>query len=823
MFVTLTALVPADAFIPIVGQGTQTIKIGSISATTPDLAGAQAIADIALEDVNKYMLDFRYPYRFERAVEDANGTEARHLEKVQLLHSSGVHFVLGAGQNSMASSSLGYCDANDVLLLSSSSTSASLAISGDNLFRLNPSDVDLGVTLAKSVWSYGIKYVCLLQRDDSWADGIYAAFDAEWRALGGLYVSDRLKYPTAAVLFNNYLDTEEQQVGAAASLYGTSKIGMVLISRDEAVTILREAPSLPYLSSVTWFGADTTTRNQNIIDGAGFYASQVHLYGPLVALEPTDRYSDIEARYLQKTGEQMPMQAACEYDWYWIIALAVVETGSADPMTVKESLLDVADSYIGASGRCMLHESGDRSNSWYEIWGYSRDWLVVNATKEGWLDATAGEVYWDSRVKPAISITCEAEPASILGGDSLSVTGKTAPTVSNTTVKMTFWDPDDHETEETRKTNATGAFRVTLQPPVMGIWHFQASWGGDAAYRNSTSAIGWFEVQRKNTSISIAPDKATILKGDAAKVTGQLTPPLASKTIKIVYTSPDHVETIRTVQTNQTGVFTDSYSFTEVGVWFIKAQYDGDDLHLGSVSSPVNVTVVKKPTLLNILLSKTSIVEGGNVSAYGRLMPPLPSMWVELKIVKPDKSTHYETVETDAEGEYSFTLSPEKFGTWTFKAYFKGSDTYLSSSSENVTLTVTRIPITQLKVYVKDNSAKPLAGATVTSTAQPSGQATLSGTTDAQGLVAFGNVKPGSYSFLVALEGYTSRTDYVDAPEDQVTERTIVIEKVQTGIPGFPPEAVLVGLLASLIWVLVYRGRGRSQPFKTSPRAHLDA
>ena len=36
-----------------------------------------------------------------------------------------------------------------------------------------------------------------------------------------------------------------------------------------------------------------------------------------------------------------------------------------------------------------------------------------------------------------------------------------------------------------------------------------------------------------------------------------------------------------------------------------------------------------------------------------------------------------------------------------------------------------------------------------------------------------------------------------------------MLEKVPKEIPGFPPEAVLVGLLASLIWILIYREESR--------------
>ena len=49
-----------------------------------------------------------------------------------------------------------------------------------------------------------------------------------------------------------------------------------------------------------------------------------------------------------------------------------------------------------------------------------------------------------------------------------------------------------------------------------------------------------------------------------------------------------------------------------------------------------------------------------------------------------------------------------------------------------------------LKVTVKDKDGKPIVGASVSSTTQPSGQQALSGTTGSDGTVTFSGVAPGA-------------------------------------------------------------------------------
>jgi len=70
----------------------------------------------------------------------------------------------------------------------------------------------------------------------------------------------------------------------------------------------------------------------------------------------------------------------------------------------------------------------------------------------------------------------------------------------------------------------------------------------------------------------------------------------------------------------------------------------------------------------------------------------------------------------------------------------------------------TSVPLTgEIHYQVNDSENNPLQGAKVVSNEQPEGQLKLSGLSNANGVVIFGNIKPGKYEF------YTSRFDYNQA------------------------------------------------------------
>jgi len=163
-----------------------------------------------------------------------------------------------------------------------------------------------------------------------------------------------------------------------------------------------------------------------------------------------------------------------------------------------------------------------------------------------------------------------------------------------------------------------------------------------------------------------------------------------------------------------------------------------------------------------------------------------------------DKGGAFSMVTDRADGTYEATFTAPDITAETIctLATTASKSGYLSSSGQTDVMVQPLI----LNIYVKDTDGNPIAGATVSSTSQPSGQTALSGTTDVNGLVRFSGVLKGSYTITASKTGYEEKTWTVTVTAGQATTETINISK-PTEPTKFPWVLVITAIVAVLIIV----------------------
>jgi branched-chain amino acid transport system substrate-binding protein len=234
----------------------KTIQIGYISSTTAGLETATPLVqDILMADYNEYAAKLGMDVDFDWLIDDATGQAAVHLEKVQGFKSMDVNVFLGGGWSSHAQAALSYCNDNDMLMWSSSSTSPLLAIADDNLYRMCPDDTIQAPAISAMLLSHGIKAVVVMQRGDAWADGIYNYFEPAYTAGGGVVI-EKIRYAGEATEFSNYLQTAEAKIADAIATYGIEHVALEVIAFSESVVMVTQAVDYPAVYSVPWFGSD---------------------------------------------------------------------------------------------------------------------------------------------------------------------------------------------------------------------------------------------------------------------------------------------------------------------------------------------------------------------------------------------------------------------------------------------------------------------------------------------------------------------------------------------------------------------------------------
>lgn len=348
------------------------IVIGLIPATTSDFENHIPYAEIIERDLKQLANNWGSDLEFSFIVLDAYGQARYHLEGVQYLKSQGVDLVIGGMWSSHASASLSYCNDNDMLLFSPSSTTPSFCFPNRNMIRLAPNDETPGPVIARILNKRGVNHVVFLQRGDAWADRIYDTFEPEYLNNGGNIVK-RIRYPWDAN-FSSILTEAEEAAAKAVKEFGWESVGVELLSFSECVEILRDIKNYPTLYNLTWYGSDGTSQLKKLIDEVSEEVEHVEMICIIPALSPsyteTYDYRTIKRNFEDVTGESFDYYDACTYDLAMIIATSVIRARTDDVETLKEIIPKVCRGYNGITGNCTLDENFDRATSNYAIQAY---------------------------------------------------------------------------------------------------------------------------------------------------------------------------------------------------------------------------------------------------------------------------------------------------------------------------------------------------------------------------------------------------------------------------------------------------------------------
>ena len=116
-------------------------------------------------------------YKAQLFYEDTKTNPQTALEKLKYLKTLGINIVIGPYSSSELAFIKDYADSNNIVLLSPSSVSISLAIKDDNIFRFVPNDNNQVKAISKYLDSTGINKLNAIYRDDIWGKGLIDAVE----------------------------------------------------------------------------------------------------------------------------------------------------------------------------------------------------------------------------------------------------------------------------------------------------------------------------------------------------------------------------------------------------------------------------------------------------------------------------------------------------------------------------------------------------------------------------------------------------------------------------------------------------------------------
>ena len=379
-------------------HGKKEFVVGAILPFTGSLSSLGKSVKIALEnaenDVNKHFEEMNSSSHFRLLMADSKTSPEESLVAIKKLHENGAKIIVGPATSTAVSAVKGYADANNIILISYSSTSPLLSIKGDNLFRLVPDDTYQGKIIAQRMINDGIKVIVPFWRSDIYGNELYNSTKSNFEKLGGKveeginYHPYTGKFATSLhrinfIMWNQDLEKLSEIVSDAVRKYGVHSVGVYIISYDEITPILIQAPLYGMLEKVRWYGSDSIAQNHHItknVDSAMF-AMKTNFTNPLYSISN----ETAESHALEKELEKKLHEAgsitypAIAYDSYWIAAQSldknstIISDKENFSKSFKELVVETAESFGGMSGRIKLNAAGDRIGGNYDFWIVGKD------------------------------------------------------------------------------------------------------------------------------------------------------------------------------------------------------------------------------------------------------------------------------------------------------------------------------------------------------------------------------------------------------------------------------------------------------------------
>ena len=390
-------------------QPSEDVDIGVIYPLTGDLAerGTHRLAgaELGASDFNTYLATLGIDWRLVLHPEDNETKATTSLDKAQLLNSKGIKFIIGPAGSSNVLAVKSYADTNDMVVVSCCSTSPTLSIINDNIFRLAPDDSLQGLALARLLEHEGIESVVPIWRNDDYANNLVGLVRENFESRG--MIDEGIPYDPNLVDHSASVSLLADKVAELVTQHGTTdKVAVLIVSYDEILSIVQSASDYPILSQVRWFAGESIAKADYILADriSGEFVNDVGLTAFQIFENRGTQYEHVTNHIIGEFGVSPATYVYQSYDAAWLLGLSILASGSADPMVVKEHLPDIAANYKGALASTKLNAAGDlqpldlaiwqvENGAWTEKGKYGSEKHIIIPPTQVDGDVTIGAVY----------------------------------------------------------------------------------------------------------------------------------------------------------------------------------------------------------------------------------------------------------------------------------------------------------------------------------------------------------------------------------------------------------------------------------------------
>ena len=321
-------------------------------------------------------------------IEDTRADPDTALEKIKRLDRLGIELVVGPSTSANAAAVLDYANENDIILLSPS-TSSSLSIPGDNMYRVSPPSINEVTVLTKLLELEDKTHVVVIHRQDLYGSNLVQGLASQFGGYISLENGYRPELANDATLdYDGLVADVAGEVQALVDVHGESTVAVLLVAFDESARILEAAAHHPVLESVQWYASAGHAKRPAVVsnDAALAFADSVGHKGPILMIDDALTSQSI-ARIIAvlHSGEQIDPYAYVTFDMVSVSPAAA--SSNLTPATAGPILSDAIERLsVFIAGDGGLDENGDLAHTDYDIWqiedGRWHNTLVYDSDRE---------------------------------------------------------------------------------------------------------------------------------------------------------------------------------------------------------------------------------------------------------------------------------------------------------------------------------------------------------------------------------------------------------------------------------------------------------
>lgn len=301
-------------------------RIGALVSETGSLTelgypASKAIC-LAVADYNAYLRADGADWQMSLTKIDDGAVPPRTLDSIRELYGDGIRAVLGPVSSSSLSAVMSSFEGiDDTVVISYASSSPTLSVEGDNVFRIRAPDTHTAPAYVKLLEHDGIESVVVVHREDAWGHALSDAVEEQLARKPGIDMIASFPYDPAETSAGD-LKAVSDRVGETVESVDGSKAAILLFGFNEISVLLGHASANPSLQDSKWYGYSRSVIGTD--PGRAGWEERVRF----LSLNPAYAPNDV-SRHIYDSVPGANVYALYAYDATFTLANAVGTVGSS--------------------------------------------------------------------------------------------------------------------------------------------------------------------------------------------------------------------------------------------------------------------------------------------------------------------------------------------------------------------------------------------------------------------------------------------------------------------------------------------------------------